>query len=106
VSTKKTEGIPLATLIKGDGFKRNYDIEFKTALDAELIAAAMRGDQGVKRRGKLGDAALYIQKIVNEESAGTKPRKLRELMKGETLIAHMTEDALESAIRRAQKKRR
>ena len=43
MSGKKPEGIPLAALIAGKGFKRNYDIEFKEALDETLHRDAIDG---------------------------------------------------------------
>jgi hypothetical protein len=63
MGNKKPEGIPLSALIKGDGFKRNYDIEFKVALDAEIAAAAARGAQAqsnLDREGKKLARTQYI----------------------------------------------
>jgi hypothetical protein len=43
MSSKKPEGIPVASLISSKGFKRNYDIEFKEALDETLHRDAVAG---------------------------------------------------------------
>ncbi len=40
---KQPKGIPISALIKSRGFQRNYEIEFKKALDAELLSNAVVG---------------------------------------------------------------
>jgi hypothetical protein len=74
MATKKPEGIPLSALIKGDGFKRNYDIEFKTALDADLQRNAVAG---IKHNDRQRERAKRPRGV------GTDGRTMRELIAAE-----------------------
>jgi hypothetical protein len=86
VTGKKPAGIPLSALIKSDGFKRNYDIEFKTALDAEVAAAAARG---AKAQTNLDRKGKKLQRTQHITALATQPENLRRSARW--LFDHLTD---------------
>jgi hypothetical protein len=71
VKAKKPEGIPVSQLIGTRGFKRNYDIEFKEALDAELHSNALTG---IKHKDR------QREKAKKPRGRGTDGRTMRALI--------------------------
>jgi hypothetical protein len=66
VNKKKPPGaIPLSALIPSKGFQRNYDIEFKTALDTELHGNAAAN---IRRKNTLREQARLAREAKGRET--------------------------------------
>jgi hypothetical protein len=101
------EGIPLAALYSDPKFKRNYDIEFKVALDEDMRRNAARGAKlpPDNRKGDRGALALRITQLMKGNPTVTRTADILALLgpiKGKN-GKPLSKETLRKAVNRARR---